>query len=70
MIKYFDAICLDAYRIAIVEGDTADDISEAPEARDREIERLPDDFSNWKMYTAHGYNHPNLSITVMSRHGD
>ena len=71
MIRYFNADCEGATRIAAVEGDTEDDIFEANEAtRHNEIDAgdLPDDFKLWKRYTAHGYGH--CTVEVLSRDGD
>lgn len=71
MIRYFNANCDGAVRIAVIEGATEDDIFEANEAtRAAEIEKrdLPEDFSSWKRYTAHGYG--NSSVEILSRDGD
>lgn len=73
MQRYFAANVDDAVRIAVVEADTEDAIRETPEARDsREIaeRNLPDDFADWKRYTAHAYIDTDAIVEVMSRDGE
>ena len=69
--KYFKANVEDAVRIAVVEAEDADAMSDVPEAQnDREIKQsdLPEGFADWKRYTAHAYR--GASVHVMSRDGD
>ena len=68
--RYFNANVEDAVRIAAVTAATDERILEAPEASNREIATsdLPDDFSQWKRYTAHAYTES--SVEVMSRDGE
>jgi hypothetical protein len=70
MIRYFDASCEDAYRIAVIEADEDDQVWETNEAKaDKEINLhdLPDGFTAWKRYTAHGVG--NASVEIMSEDG-
>lgn len=71
MKRYFHADCDGATRIAIVEATNSDDISDAPESRGAEIDEsdLPNDFADWKRYTAHAYA-GGSSVEIMSRDGD
>lgn len=73
---YFAANVEGAERIAVVQGENLEAIKETPEASNREIAKsdLPEDFADWKRYTAHAYldggAEDGVTVSVMSREGD
>jgi len=65
MKKYFEHNVDDAERIAVVDGD----VNESDFGDEIDSSELPNDFGNWKKYTAYAAA-DGCTVNVMSRDGD